>query len=121
MQTPAKVLHQNGSGRLLDVFVRQNNLKVFDTEKSTLKGIELSIFSYQIPMGEYEMFLKEVCGTHFQYELRRVSHDGVMTIFISPKEFCLVEGGMMYKSACCIISDLMNRGFFIQSMNAIVE
>ena len=121
MQTPARTSLQNGTSESSDVFFQDHNLKVFDAQGSILKGIELSIFSYQIHIDEYERCLREVCGTHFQYERRWVSHKGVMTVFISPRDFCLVEGGMMYKSAGSIISDLLNEGFFIQSMNAIVE
>ncbi len=97
------------------------NLRMFETGDSTLKAVELSLFSYQLPFTGYESFLKEVCGTAFRYEIKSVSEEGVMTVLIAPHDFCLVEGGMLYKSAGSIISSLIENGFLIHAMATVVE
>lgn len=86
---------------------------------SILKGIDVSLFSYQVSLDNYENKIKEVCGTHFEYRISSISDEGAMTVFISPKEFCLVDGGMMYKSAGSIIADFIEKGFLIKDMRAI--
>ncbi len=92
-----------------------------DVETNILKGIELSLFSYRVSLKDYESTLKEVCNTHFQYQILSVSEAGVMTVYISPEDYCLVDGGMMYKSAGSIISELVKRSLLIKGMRTVED
>lgn len=88
-------------------------------EGSSLKGIEVSLFSLRISLDEYETNVTEVCDTHFQYKVLSISENGTMTVYISPKEYCRVNGGMMYTSAGSILSDLVSSGFLVKSFRTI--
>jgi hypothetical protein len=96
-------------------------IDLFEDEKNVLLGIELTLFSYEHAVSDFETLLEQICGTHFRYEVLSITEDCKMTVFVRPREHCLVEGGMMYKSAGSIIKDVFARGFLIQAMNAIVD
>lgn len=96
-------------------------IDLFENEENILLGVELTVFSYDHPVSDFEPILEDICGTHFMYEVLSITEDCKMTVFVRPRQHCLVNGGMMYKSAGSIIKDVFARGFLIQSMNAIVN
>lgn len=114
LSTPAFINNSQRSKELGTSFWNYENI-----EGSTLKGIELSLFSFQVSLKDYESLLEKVCGTHFQYQILSISEVGAMTVYISPEDYCLIEGGMMYKSAGNIISELVKRGLLIKGMRTI--
>ena len=85
-----------------------------------LKGIELSLFSYQIDPVRYHRIFSEVCGTHFHYRIT-IQHDSSLRVLVAPHDHCLVEGGMMYTSAGYIMATLHERGFLIRGYQTIEE
>lgn len=85
---------------------------------STLKAVEVDLFSYQLDASDFELKLLEICGNQFKYEKKQTS-DIHTTFYITPEDHCLVEGGMMYKSAGSILADLTSHGFLIKGFRTI--
>ncbi|MCR9172621.1 MAG: hypothetical protein NXI10_09025 [bacterium] len=90
--------------------------KKANREKSleAFKGIEVDLFSYSIAPDKFEDEVKNVCGEHFYVHLQSDVSEDYATFYITPKDYCLVDGGMMYTSAGSIISELITRGFLIK-------
>lgn len=101
--TPASLLLTNAS-------VDQGN--------STLKAVEVDLFSYQLDAADFELKLREICGNQFKYE-KKHSTEIYTTFYITPEDHCLVEGGMMYKSAGSILADLTSHGFLIKGFRTV--
>ena len=83
-------------------------------QSETFKGIEVDLFSYSLAPDKFQGVIETVCGEHFEVVLQPEVSDDYATFYIAPKEYCLVDGGMMYTSAGSIISKLISRGFLIK-------
>lgn len=90
---------------------------LFTPDGDTLQGIVLSLVS---PDPEIIDRITEVIGGHFHLEFGLFSENSV-SVTIKPKDYCLVDGGMMFRTAGCIITRLLDHGIFIQSMDTILE
>lgn len=80
----------------------------------TFKGIEVDLFSYTIAPDNFQKSIAAICGEHFDVVLQPEVSEDYATFYIAPKDYCLVEGGMMYTSAGSIMSELISRGFLIR-------
>lgn len=90
------------------------------SEQRILKGIEIDVFSYRIPESRFKQVLDEVCGEHCNIDdLPTKARKPSASFFITPKDFCLVDGGMMYTSAMSILSQLTSKGLLIQEFRTI--
>ncbi len=80
----------------------------------SLKGIEIDLFSHKIHEGNYQRVISQVVGEHFTVIRQPDVSEAYATFSIFPKDYALIEGGMMYTTAGRMVSDLINRGFLIQ-------
>lgn len=97
-----------------------NYVQSSSAKTNVLKGIELDLFSYQLNEDDFVKKLREACGTHFMCEL--VSNDEKhSTYYITPHEYSLVNGGMLYKSAGNIVSKLSDKGILIAGMREVIK
>lgn len=92
-----------------------------DSSRETFVGIEIDLFSYSIAPDNFLSTIQSVCGEHFDVQLQPEVSDKFTTIYIAPKEYCLVDGGMMYSSAGSIISNLVSKGFLIKGYWTILK
>lgn len=84
----------------------------------TLKGIEVDLFSYKVSSCSIEKLINESCGQHFEVSQLNSSQ---FSFHIQPKDYCLVNGGMMYTSAGTIVSSLNSKGVLVKELRAIVK
>lgn len=107
--------HANSTRSVQHSYGRTEKVKA-----NILKGIELDLFSYHLAENDFENKLAEACGQHFICELikKDVKHS---TYYITPQEYSLVNGGMLYKSAGNIVSKLTNKGILIAGMREVIQ
>lgn len=100
--------------------VHHNYTPAPTTKSNVLKGIELDIFSYQLNEQQLVDRLNEACGAHFI--CKRIKQDEKnSTFYITPHEYALVNGGMLYKSAGNIVSKLTSKGILIAGMREVIR
>lgn len=83
-------------------------------ESKAFKAIEVDLFSYNVHEGNYQRVIAQVAGDHFTVVRQPDVSESYATFCIAPKDYALVDGGMMYTTAGRIIADLIGRGFLIQ-------
>ncbi|XOV68487.1 MAG: hypothetical protein ACFHU9_04770 [Fluviicola sp.] len=105
--------HKDKEHKPLRLFGKKHKSKsVIPSE--IFRGIEVDLFSYTVAPDRFQEIIQSVCGEHFDVRLQPEVSEDFATYYIAPKEYCLVEGGMMYSSAGSIISELISRGFLIK-------
>lgn len=83
-------------------------------ESKPFKGIEVDLFSHNIPQEDFNNLITEVAGNHFDVTRQPDVEDSYATFYIAPKDYALIEGGMMYTTAGRIITDLISKGLLIK-------
>jgi len=89
---------------------------VFSNNNHVLSHIDVVVMKHQFITSNIEFICREICNTHFEYQIESYENNSSHKISIRPKEHCLVEGGMMYKSAGSIISKMIENGLMIKTM-----
>lgn len=105
-----------GSSVKMNQLNQSNNALI----KKKLKAVELDLFSYRVPVSEFEGVLAKVCGQQFKFDKLNndIGHSG--SFMIAPQDHCLVDGGMMYTSAASIVKQLSEKGLLIMRYKAII-
>lgn len=86
-------------------------------DRDILRGITLKLFSESPNITERT---KAIIGNHFICKIEQLDTQSIR-VTICPKEYCLVNGGMMYKTAGTIIANLISNGIFVRSMDTIIQ
>jgi hypothetical protein len=83
-------------------------------ESKPFKGIEVDLFSHTIIQEDFCDLISEVAGNHFDIVRQPGADKSYATFYIAPKDYALIEGGMMYTTAGRIITDLISKGLLIK-------
>jgi hypothetical protein len=88
-----------------------------EIETKKLTAVEISLGNEPFPLLTKEK-ISEIVGPHFEIKAFPNPQNQSMKVIISPKEYCLVDGAMMYSTVAHIMKRLTsNKIFFTQVKN----
>jgi hypothetical protein len=96
----------------------ETDLKKDDTSRKMI-GVEVDLFSYKVPATKFEHVLAEVCGEQFDFDALDGHSNETVSFFITPKDYCLVDGGMMYTSAVSILKKITDKGLLVEEFRTV--
>lgn len=95
------------------------DLGLYSSEKATtskkLTGIEITLACEPKPLQTKEA-IANIVGTHFEVKAYPNPQTQSMKVIINPKEYCLVDGAMMYSTLSHILKQLTKNQIYFTSV-----